>query len=107
MDFLKCVDFGAVAFKFPKAGTSSIKLSRHWREVLSSDLKAYFGSGSSKKGKSSVGADVRRAIWSAICGKVDKADWLGLEEETGVGASKLKRHLKESMKKEGEKFIGN
>ena len=83
-------------------------MARHWREVLSDDLKVHFSSGSPKKpGKSAMAGDQRQAIWSAICKMADKADWKSLEQETGVGATKLKRQLKGSMRNEGEKFIGS
>ena len=54
-----------------------------------------------------MGEDQRQAIWRAICGMSDKADWKRLEQETGVSATKLKRHLKGPMRKEGEEFIGS
>lgn len=105
--FLKHVDFGKIAAPFSALGSTSAKLCRHWREVLSSDLKDFFATGSEKKaGKGSINADQKRAIWTGVLNKADKADWKALEEGTGVSATKLKRHLKGSMRTEGEKFIG-
>ena len=87
--------------------SDSSKLSRHWREVLSSDLKSRFGGDSPKKsGKGSIKPDQRMAIWIAVIEQADKADWNKVEKETGVSGTKLRRHLRESMRKEGERMIG-
>ncbi|RSH90803.1 hypothetical protein EHS25_009978 [Saitozyma podzolica] len=95
----------------------SAKLSRHWREVLSADLKEYFRDGKavtsptksasgSGSGKQKVGIKARKAIWKGVVEGYEKANWKEIEEESGISTAKLKRHLRDVMRKEVEKVIG-
>ncbi|ORY31821.1 hypothetical protein BCR39DRAFT_81678 [Naematelia encephala] len=104
----KSVDMNKLATSFGGDVTAP-KLVRHWREVLFFDLKAFFSGEAAKKslGKASMGPEVRKGLWQAMVQACDKVDWKVVEERTGLSASKLKRHLRESMRKEGERFIAH
>ena len=98
-----------IPLKFNSVDEPGSKYSRHWREVLSKELTKHFtGQSGSKAGgyKGDVTPKQRLAIWKIISDAMDRADWVGIEKETGVASAKLRRHFRESMKKEGEKYIG-
>ena len=96
------------------------KLSRHWREVLSTDLMAAMAGKAckaGKAGKSAIDLATRKKIWTKVCEAYEKADWDGIlargDEAVGVAegagslnVTKLKRHFRDVMRKEGEKVIG-
>ncbi|ORX37104.1 hypothetical protein BD324DRAFT_624812 [Kockovaella imperatae] len=91
-------------------GAAGSKLLRHWREVLSKELAKVFSGQEVKSGagaaKGSVSKAQRFEIWRIVCEASDKVDWASVEEESGINATKLKRHFKEVMKKDGDKYIG-
>jgi outer membrane biosynthesis protein TonB len=109
--FLKALDFSSVAQSF-NGEVPSAKLSRHWREVLSGELREYARSGAGKSkskakspAKGGLGREHRLAIWAAVCARSDEADWKGVEEGTGMAASKLRRHLRDVLRKDAEGVI--
>jgi hypothetical protein len=115
--YLKTIPFGAISQALSSQGEDmpSAKLSRHWREVLSADLKEYFRDGkavtsptksASGSGKQKVGIKARKAIWKGVVDGYEKANWKQIEEVSGISTTKLKRHLKDVMRKEVEKAIG-
>lgn len=116
-NYLKTIPFGTISQALSSQGEDmpSAKLSRHWREVLSADLKEYFRYGkavtsptksASSSGKQKVGVKARKAIWKGVVEGYDKANWKEIEEESGISTTKLKRHLRDVMRKEVEKVIG-
>jgi hypothetical protein len=120
-NYLKTIPFGSISQDLSSQGEDmpSAKLSRHWREVLSADLKEYFregnavtsptksasGSGSGS-GRQKVGIKARKAIWKGVVEGYEKANWKEIEEESEISTTKLKRHLRDVMRKEVEKVIG-
>jgi hypothetical protein len=110
--YLKTLDFKSIS------PNDSAKLSRHWREVLSADLKAAFGGTGAKAtrgGKSGIDSATRLQIWKHVCDGYEKADWQGALERgqerdesgnTALTITKLKRHFRDVMRKEGDKAIG-
>lgn len=119
-DYIKLVDWQGVVASFKLSGTgfgpamTPEKLKRHWREVLSADLRDLCrgtsrstgagGKASSKEGLTKVH---RKAIWKALYDQCDKLDWKTISQEAdGMGVTKLKRHFKEAMKKDVDKMIG-
>ena len=107
--YIKHVDFKSVF------GDASTKMSRHWREVLSEDIRsAIKGQPGRTSGK--VTNEERQGIWKAVCAPYDKLEWEKIiedvwdEDEDGgectMTVTKLKRHFRGVMKKEGEKVAG-
>lgn len=107
--YTKTLDFKSIS------STESAKLSRHWREVLSTDMKmVMLGKGISGSPKGKIDSATRVKIWKMVCKGYDKLDWAAIiakgeeqEEEQGrLDTTKLKRHFRDVMVKEGEKAIG-
>jgi len=112
--YTKNIDYKSIS------GTDTAKLSRHWREVLSVDLMSAMAGKAgkaAKAGKSAITADTRKEIWAKVCDAYEKADWKGVlamaaevegvkEGEGSMTVTKLKRHFRDVMRKEGEKVIG-
>jgi hypothetical protein len=103
-------------------GTTPAKLSRHWREVLSADVRRHIsssGGGSGGGGASdlkvkvkggggtgTIGKIERQGIWKVVLKHQDKLDWGWVESESGeVGRARMKRHLRDVLAKEVEKMI--
>jgi hypothetical protein len=72
---------------------------------------------STKSGKSAFDGAIRKKIWAKVCDAYEKADWNAIlvkgNEAEGVEAgegnmtvTKLKRHFRDVMRKEGDKVIG-
>ncbi|KAK6907705.1 hypothetical protein I203_101706 [Kwoniella mangroviensis CBS 8507] len=85
---------------------NSTKLARHWREVLAPELQKHFEGKSPKKGKASIDKGLRIKIWELVTKNYEKVDWKSIEEENQeFTTTKLKRHFREAMVKEGKKYI--
>lgn len=108
--YTKGVDFKSIASSFDN-NPDSAKLSRHWREVLSSDLVDYFRGTQSKKAskpaaKGGLTKDHRLAIWHGVCRNYKNADWNKVSQVAGgMSTTKLKRHFRDVMEKEVRKGI--
>lgn len=114
LKYTKNIDYKSIS------GTNTAKLCRHWREVLSVDLMSAMAGKAgkaAKAGKSAVTADTRKEIWAKVCDAYEKADWKEIlargemmggvkEGEGSMTVTKLKRHFRDVMRKEGEKVIG-
>jgi wyosine [tRNA(Phe)-imidazoG37] synthetase (radical SAM superfamily) len=107
--YIKHVDFKGVF------GAEYAKMSRHWREVLSEDIRSSLkGTSGTSPGK--ITAAERQKIWKAVCTPYDKLNWDHIIEDVWDGdeedgectmtVTKLKRHFRDVMKKEGEKVAG-
>jgi hypothetical protein len=106
--YIKLIDFKGIF------GDESAKMSRHWREVLSEDIRNYI-KGRAGKSPGKVTNEQRLEIWRAVCVPYDKINWKQIiedawdEEEDGentMTVTKLKRHFRDVLKKEGEKVAG-
>ncbi|KAL7420582.1 hypothetical protein Q5752_004533 [Cryptotrichosporon argae] len=110
--YTSAVDFQAVAASLSAEGEVVIwaKLSYHWREVLSADLRAYVRDGGfDKKTGAEAGALTtahRQGFWDAVIKPYDKADWKAIEQEHGMSTTKLKHHFRVVMCKEVKKACG-
>ncbi len=131
--FTKHVNFGSIAVSFEgsttcasgggddqdvSTSTQKSKLARHWREVLSGELIQYFekgtqgkaakragGGGGNKNKGGALGVEHRKAIWHGVSLAYEYVDWKAVQGETGMEIAKLKRHFREVMKRDAEKYI--
>lgn len=76
---------------------------------MSADMRDLMRTGSMPKktseAKGALTVEHRLAIWHGVCSKYDKADWGKIEEATGMTTTKLKRHFRDVLIKDGEKAI--
>ncbi|RXK35789.1 hypothetical protein M231_06975 [Tremella mesenterica] len=109
-NYVKAIDFVSVAKSLSEEGLAitTAKLSRHWREVLSADLRSMVnGTLASKalKKQGGLGKKERIAIWGGVIKAYEKAEWGEMEQETGISTTKLKRHLRDVLDKDVKSFI--
>jgi hypothetical protein len=111
--YTKKVNFKSLA----STPAETSKLMRHWREVLSRDMiKVVSGEGIQPGSGGSFDAATRQKIWKLVCDSYDHLAWddilevIQSEQEEGerdaMTTTKLKRHFRDVMRKEGEKAIG-
>ncbi|WRT68093.1 uncharacterized protein IL334_005068 [Kwoniella shivajii] len=100
-NFLKTLKFNAIE----TPTFTSAKISRHWREVLGPELQKLFAGAPPEKGKAKMEKWVRLGMWDVVQKNYDKLDWKSLEHQSGICTTKLKRHFREIIVKEGVKHI--
>nr|XP_018262017.1 uncharacterized protein I303_05032 [Kwoniella dejecticola CBS 10117]OBR84175.1 hypothetical protein I303_05032 [Kwoniella dejecticola CBS 10117] len=104
-DYLKTVPFATLqTAEFPVQ-----KLQRHWKQVLALELEAHFKGETPKKGKLSIDKSIRLKMWEMVCRSYEKLNWKEIEAkaEDDIDSTKLKRHFREVMIKEGKRYIEN